>query len=443
MDDPSSFLLELVIIFALIFFNALFVLTEYAIVRVRTSEIEALIRKGNTRVKDVKIITDDITKYISATQLGITVVNLLLGWIGEDIFIGALGPLFEFIGISGSLNHTLSVIIGLTIITYLALTIGELAPKAIAIKNYLSVTLWSAVPLRIFYNIFKPFIWVLNASANLLLKLIGINPLSKTEQTHSEEEIRYLISEGRKTGVIDSTEHQLIEKIFEFNDKTAEDIMVPRNLMMAINIDDPRDTIIQHVIEDGYSRIPVYKDNIDNIIGIIYSKDLISAAEHKEIILLQDILRPAHFVPGNKLIGELLKELQKKRIHLAIVVNEHGGVEGLITIEDIIEEIVGEIEDEYDVETDKVQRDKRGLFYVNPNITIREFNSRFRTDIPENDDEYHTLSGFLQTVTGHIPDIYERIDYKGLSFTITKNQAIDYCKLKYKKFNVIPSEKTY
>ncbi len=433
MDDPSSFLLELVIIFALIFFNALFVLTEYAIVRVRTSEIEALIRKGNTRVKDVKIITDDITKYISATQLGITVVNLLLGWIGEDIFIGALGPLFEFIGISGSLNHTLSVIIGLTIITYLALTIGELAPKAIAIKNYLSVTLWSAVPLRIFYNIFKPFIWVLNASANLLLKLIGINPLSKTEQTHSEEEIRYLISEGRKTGVIDSTEHQLIEKIFEFNDKTAEDIMVPRNLMMAINIDDPRDTIIQHVIEDGYSRIPVYKDNIDNIIGIIYSKDLISAAEHKEIILLQDILRPAHFVPGNKLIGELLKELQKKRIHLAIVVNEHGGVEGLITIEDIIEEIVGEIEDEYDVETDKVQRDKRGLFYVNPNITIREFNSRFRTDIPENDDEYHTLSGFLQTVTGHIPDIYERIDYKGLSFTITKKSGNRLLQVKIQK----------
>lgn len=433
MDDPSSFLLELVIIFALIFFNALFVATEYAIVRVRSSEIEALIRKGNTRVRDVKIIISDLDRYISATQLGITVVNLLLGWIGEDIFVNALGPFFTMIGVEGSLNNTLSVIVGLTIITYLAITIGELAPKAIAIKNYINITLWFAVPLRIFYSVFKPFIWVLNKSANLLLRLIGINPLSKAEQIHSEEEIRYLISEGRKTGVIDSTEHQLIEKIFEFNDKTAEEIMVPRNLMMAINIDDPRDVIIQHVIEDGYSRIPVYKDNVDNIIGIIYSKDLISAAEHKEIILLQDILRPAHFVPGNKLIGELLKELQKKRIHLAIVVNEHGGVEGLITIEDIIEEIVGEIEDEYDVETDKVQRDKRGLFYVNPNITIREFNSRFRTDIPENDDEYHTLSGFLQTVTGHIPEIYERIDYKGLSFTITKKSGNRLLQVKIQK----------
>jgi CBS domain containing-hemolysin-like protein len=433
MDDPSAFLLELLIIFALIFFNALFVATEYAIVRVRSSEIEALIRKGNTRVGDVKIIISDLDRYISATQLGITIVNLLLGWLGEDIFVNALGPFFTMIGVEGSLNNTLSVLVGLTIITYLAITIGELAPKAIAIKNYINITLWFAVPLRIFYSVFKPFIWILNKSANLLLKLVGVNPLSKAEQIHSEEEIRYLISEGRKTGVIDSTEHQLIEKIFEFNDKAAEDIMVPRNLMMAINIDDPRDVIIQHVIEDGYSRIPVYKDNVDNIIGIIYSKDLISAAEHKEIILLQDILRPAHFVPGNKLIGELLKELQKKRIHLAIVVNEHGGVEGLITIEDIIEEIVGEIEDEYDVETDKVQRDKRGLFYVNPNITIKEFNSRFRTDIPENDDEYHTLSGFLQTVTGHIPDIYERIDYKGLSFTITKKSGNRLLQVKIQK----------
>lgn len=433
MDDPASFLLELVIIFALIFFNALFVATEYAIVRVRSSEIEALIRKGNTRVGDVKIIITDLDRYISATQLGITIVNLLLGWLGEDIFVNALGPFFTMIGIEGSLNHTLSVLVGLTIITYLAITIGELAPKAIAIKNYINITLWFAVPLRVFYSIFKPFIWVLNKSANLLLRLVGINPLSKAEQIHSEEEIRYLISEGRKTGVIDSTEHQLIEKIFEFNDKVAEEIMVPRNLMMAINIDDPRDLIIQKVIEDGYSRIPVYKDNVDNIIGIIYSKDLISAAEHKEIILLQDILRPAHFVPDNKHIGELLKEFQRKRIHLAIVVNEHGGVEGLITIEDIIEEIVGEIEDEYDVESDKVQRDKRGIFYVNPNITIKEFNNRFRTDIPENDEEYHTLSGFLQTVTGHIPDIYERIDYKGLSFIIMKKSGNRLLQVKIQK----------
>ncbi|MBE2256737.1 MAG: HlyC/CorC family transporter [Ignavibacteria bacterium] len=433
MESASSYLFEFFIIFLLIFFNALFVATEYAIVRVRSSEIEALMKQGKAGVKDVKDIINNLDKYISSTQLGITIVNLLLGWIGEDIFVKLLHPLFAMTTLSKPIVNTLSVIIGLGIITYFTITIGELAPKAIAIKNYKKITVWFAKPLKLFYLVFKPFIWLLNKSANLILKMMGINPLSKDENIHSEEEIKFLISEGRKTGVIDSTEHQLIEKIFDFNDKTASEIMVPRNLMMAIDIDESRDAIIQKVIEDGYSRIPVYKDNIDNIIGIIYSKDLISAAEHKDIILLQDILRPVHFVPDNKQIGELLKEMQRKRVHLAIVVNEHGGVEGLITIEDIIEEIVGEIEDEYDVETDKVNRDKRGAFYVNPNITIKEFNSRFRADIPEDKEEYHTLSGFLQTVTGHIPDIYERINYNGLSFTIMKKSGNRLLQLKIQK----------
>ncbi|MFA5404914.1 MAG: CBS domain-containing protein, partial [Ignavibacteria bacterium] len=232
-----------------------------------------------------------------------------------------------------------------------------------------------------------------------------------------------LISEGRKTGVIDSTEHQLIEKIFDFNDKTAKDIMIPRNRIIAIDIDDNREKIINTIIDEGYSRIPVYKEAIDNIIGLIYSKDLISAAEHKGLILLQDILRPATFIPETKHIGEILKEYQKKHVHLGIVVNEHGGVEGLVTLEDIIEEIVGEIEDEYDVETRNIAKDKLGIYLVNPEIAIEEFNKKFSSDIPENPDEYLTLSGFLQMVTGHIPDIYERIDYKDLIFTIMKKSG--------------------
>ena len=196
--------------------------------------------------------------------------------------------------------------------------------------------------------------------------------------------------------------------------------MVPRNNMIAIDIDDNREKIIQMIIDEGYSRIPVYKETIDNIIGILYSKDLISAAEHRELILLQDILRPVHFIPETKHIGELLKELQKKHIHLGIVINEHGGVEGLITLEDIIEEIVGEIEDEYDIESPAIQKDKKGIYLINPIIPVADFNKLLNTDIPEDKDEYHTLSGFLQTVTGHIPEIFERIDYKGLLFTITK-----------------------
>jgi len=420
MINIESVLLEILLIFMLVFVNALFVATEYAIVRTRTTELELLISKGSSNAKITKQILTELQSYISACQLGITIVNLLLGWIGEDVFFGLLSPLFDYFSLSSTFSKTLSVFIGLGFITYFTITVGELAPKAIAIRHYINISVFLSRPLRMFYKIFKPFIWLLNTSANLILKLIGIEKLTAEEAFHSEEEIRQIILEGRKTGVIDQTEHALIEKIFDFNDKTAKEIMVPRNMMTAIDIDENRERIIQLVIDDGYSRIPVYKDSIDNIIGIIYSKDLIGAAEHKDLILLNEIIRPVHFIPENKHIGEILKDFQKKRIHIGIVVNEHGGVEGLITLEDILEEIVGEIEDEYDIETEKIKRDKKGMFLVNPDISIEEFNKRFNTDIPEDNDEYQTLSGFLQTVTGHIPEIYERIDYKGLVFTIMK-----------------------
>lgn len=342
-----------------------------------------------------------------------------------------------FFGIHDPLAHTLSIILGLMIITFFAVTIGEIAPKTMAIKFPLKITLWFSYPLSIFYNIFKPFIWLLNKSANFTLGLFGIKAASKDDIVHSEEEIRQIIKEGRTTGVIDSTEHQLIEKIFDFNDKTVDEIMIPRNNMFAIDINERRDTIIHKVIEEGFSRIPVYNESVDNIIGIIYSKDIISAAEHKDIIVLQDILRPAYFVPETKHIGELLKEMQRKRIHLVVVVNEHGGVEGLATLEDIIEEIVGEIEDEYDVENTTVEVGKKGVYLVNPNISIDEFNKKFNADIPADDDEYQTLSGFLQQVTGHIPEIYERIDYKGISMTVTKKAGNKLLQIKIQKLGAV------
>jgi len=249
------------------------------------------------------------------------------------------------------------------------------------------------------------------------------NTIHESERISSEDELRLLISEGRKSGAIDQTEHQLIEKIFEFNDKQASEIMVPRNHMIAINLEDSREDIFQKVTEEGFSRIPVYKETIDNIVGIIYTKDLISAAEHRELIALQDIIRPAFFVSSTKQIGNLLKEMQRNKVHMAVVVDEYGGVEGLVTIEDIIEEIVGEIQDEYDVdESQEVVSEKSGVYLVNPIISIENFNTRFKTDIPE-DPDYQTLNGFLQKVTGHIPEVYERIDYKGMSFVITKKSG--------------------
>jgi len=238
---------------------------------------------------------------------------------------------------------------------------------------------------------------------------------------HSEDEIRQVIYEGTKSGVIDKTEHQLIEKIFDFNDKVAKQVMVRRQDMVVLDIDLPRDKIYHRVIDEGYSRIPVYKDTIDNIIGIIYSKDLIASAEHRQLISLTDIIRPAYFVSETKNIGILMREFQKQKVHMGIVVNEFGGVEGLVTMEDIIEEITGEIMDEYDVETPEVIKGKSQEYLVNPVILISDFNKKFKTTIPDV-DEYNTLGGFLFKVTGHIPELFERIDYGGYTFVITSKQ---------------------
>ncbi|MCX7877357.1 MAG: hemolysin family protein [Ignavibacteria bacterium] len=410
------------VVFMLVLGNAFFVAAEFAIVKVRSTQIQPLEGKQKRAKIAMKVITH-LDEYLSATQLGITMTSLALGWIGEPVTAKILEPLFGFIGIDNpALIHTSAIVVGFLIITFLHIVLGELAPKSVAIRYAKVTTLWTAGPLNFFYVIFRPFIWFLNGTANLILRALGLQPVTESERFHSEEELRILLAEGSKSGAIDQTEHALIEKIFEFNDKQAKDIMVPRNHMVALNINDSREKIFQIVTEEGFSRLPVYKDTIDNIIGIIYTKDLISASEHRELITLQDIIRPAFFVSATQQIGNLLKEMQRKKAHMGIVIDEFGGVEGLVTIEDIIEEIVGEIEDEYDVDSSQVTTEKSGVYLVNPIITIEDFNRKFNTNLPE-DPDYQTLSGFLQKVTGHIPEIYERIDYRGMSFIITRKSG--------------------
>lgn len=420
----ESILFELILVILIIFANAFFVAAEFAIVKVRSTQIQPLADNKNQRAKIAMKILANQDAYLSASQVGITMTSLGLGWVGEPVTAKLLSPVFVWLGMTNEQTiHTLSVIVGFIFLTFLHISLGEQAPKMLAIKSPKSVSLIVAIPLNLFYISFKPIVWLLNHAANMILRIIGIQQVPDSDRINSEEELRLLITEGRKSGAIDQTEHQLIEKIFEFNDKQATEIMVPRNHMVAIDIDDSREKIFLLVTEEGFSRLPVYKDTIDNIVGIIYTKDLISAAEHRELIAIQDIIRPAFFVSSTKLIGNMLKEMQRNKVHMAIVVDEYGGVEGLVTIEDIIEEIVGEIQDEYDVdETQEVVNEKSGVYLVNPIISIENFNKKFKSDIPE-DTDYQTLNGFLQKVTGHIPEVYERIDFKGMSFVVTKKSG--------------------
>ena len=238
----------------------------------------------------------------------------------------------------------------------------------------------------------------------------------------SEEDFRDVLEAGSKSGVLDKTEHELISSILEFTDTTAKEVMIPRPDVVALDINISKDLIVRKVIEEGYSRLPVYSGSMDNIIGIIYSKDLLSLLEHRDLIILQDIIRPPYFVHESKKISQLLREFQQKKVHLAIVVDEFGGTEGILTMEDILEEIVGEIHDEYDEVKKAVEQGSDGSAIVDANIPIHDFNSQFAAEIPDA-PEYETLAGFLQKVTGRLPELNEEIKQVGYSFTIMSKTA--------------------
>lgn len=411
---------NIVFIMLIVVANGFFVAAEFAIVKVRSTQIAQRIKKGHRRATLAKHIVDHLDAYLSATQLGITLTSLGLGWVGSSWLADLVrGPIDAMGFVSKQGVHAISFGLSFGILTFLHIILGELAPKSIAIQFPEATTLLISFPLQLFYIVFKPVISLLNGAANLLLRIGGILPSSTGERLHSAEELEMIMTEGARSGVIDKTEQELISRIFEFSTTTAREVMVPRTEVIALAIDTPRERMIKVVTEEGYSRLPIYKDSIDNVIGIIYSKDLISLLEHRDLIVIQDILRPAYFVPEVIRISRLMRELQEQKLHMAVVVDEFGGTQGIITMEDILEEIVGEIHDEYDEVLKDVEQSSDGSALVNARITVRVFNEKFDGEIPE-DDEYETLSGFLFKLTGAIPRLNEEIRYESLQFTILK-----------------------
>ncbi len=425
---------NIIIILLLVLANGFFVAAEFAIVKVRSSQIIQRIKKGHRRASMAKNIVEHLDAYLSATQLGITLASLGLGWVGEPLLADMLrDPLVDLGIMNEQAIHAIAFGVSFGMLSFLHIILGELAPKSLAIRHPEKTTLVISAPLHLFYRIFQPIIWLLNESANLILKLFGIGPASATELLHSPEELEIIVSEGAKSGIFNKTEQELITSIFEFSTTTAMEVMVPRTDVVAIEINTPREKMIRIVSEEGYSRIPVYKDTIDNIAGIIYTKDLISLLEHRDIIVLLDIIRPAYFVPGSIKISQLMRELQEQNIHMAIVVDEFGGMEGIVTMEDILEEIVGEIHDEYDEVLKDVEQSSDGSILVNTRMLIRDFNEKFGTDIPE-DGEYETLSGFLNKITSRIPELNEVIKHNNLVFIIMKKSQRRIRQVKFKKF---------
>ncbi len=420
---------ELFITFLLVLLNGFFVAAEFALVKVRASQIDLKIQKGSARAKVAKQLLEKLDAYLSAAQLGITLASLGLGAYGEHVMSKIVAGFFYDMGITVN-EHVITIPIAFTLITFLHITIGEQVPKMIGIKYSLEAALFVAWPVRIFYFVFTPFIWLLNKSSNLFLRIIGIKRVGE-EDFHSEEELRLILTESEEGGAIKPSENELIQNVFDFDDRVVKQIMVPQNRVIALDVELGRDQLIKKVIDEGYSRLPVYLGDIDNVIGIVHSKDLLKAVIDNKFKTIRDIMRPAHFIPESMMINDLLRDFQKLHMQIAIVTNEFGATAGIITMEDIIEELVGEIQDEHDEEKPDVEKKSETEFIVNAHCSIGDVNTSLPMALPEN-QKYETVSGLINFLWGRIPGVNEKREYGGYEFTILqrKKQTVEFVKLR-------------
>jgi CBS domain containing-hemolysin-like protein len=376
----------------LVFLNGFFVAAEFAIVKVRSSQIA--LQAGTNSKKAAVSIIDNLDGFLAATQLGITLASLGLGWVGEDvvstIILNVMATLD--IAITESLAHKIALPVAFVTLTILHIVFGELAPKSIAIRYPTATTLTVSVPLRIFYFVFKPFIALLNGMANLILKMFGIKPVSETE-IHSEEELRLIIAESEEGGAIESSERELIQNVFDFDDRIVKQVMVPRIKISAINSNTSLAEAIQIVLKEGYSRYPIYEKSLDEIKGVIHSKDVVQHYINKTNKSLLEISHPAYTITENKPIDHLLREFQKKKVQMAVVISEYGGTIGIVTLEDILEELVGDIQDEHDHEAQIVTQTGT-VFRVIATSSIHDINKSLDVPLQESED-YETLAGLL------------------------------------------------
>jgi len=416
----------------LVLLNGFFVAAEFAMVRVRGSQIEIKAKAGSGAAKIAKSIMANLDGYLAATQLGITIASLGLGWAGQEVVTKLMLNLFSLFGpvITSHLIINISHLVAFVLITVLHIVFGELAPKSLAIQRSVRTVMTIAVPLRFFFVVFRPFIWFLNGFANLMLRAFGIHTSPGAESTHSSEELQYLLDQGKETGAIDSSEHELIQNVFDFNERVVKNIMVPRTKIFGIEIDTKQDEVIDEVIAEGYSRVPVYEETIDKIVGIAHAKDILPLVARKVTFELKDIIRKPYFVPETKKINDLMAEMKLKRIQIAIVLDEFGGTAGMVTLEDIVEELVGDIQDEYDEEKPIVEKVNDTEFIVNALAPIYDVNSHLPHDLPE-DGDYDTVSGWLGDIFGKIPDVGEQKEANGYNITVLKksDQNIESVKL--------------
>jgi putative hemolysin len=401
--------LELLGVAALILLNGFFVAGEYALVTARQTRMQELTQRGDRRARAVLRIVSNPPRFIAAMQLGVTATSLAIGALGEH----ALARVFDPIVASA-----IAVLLAFLIITYLHVVVGELVPKGVALGYSEPTALAVSAPVRAFFVAFKPLIWILQRSSELILRALGLTPPGGEMEVYSEAELKMLLSRSREEGEIEQQEQEMLYKVFDFADKEVSAVMVPRPEVVALSVEMPPEEALAAVIESPYTRYPVYRGSLEDVVGILHVRDLFSALVDRGIagVQLEELLRPAHIVPENKDLAALLTEFRRTNQHMAIVVDEYGDLEGIVTLEDLLEEIVGEIEDEFDLPDESVERLEDGRIRIHGTFPIDDFNEQFGKSLPIED--FHTIGGFVFGMLGRAPEPGDEVDYDGCHFKV-------------------------
>ncbi len=409
--------LNLFLALVLVALNGFFVAAEFALVRVRESRIVQLEQEGSARAGVVRETLRDLDSYLSVCQVGITVASLALGWVGEPAVAHFIEPVLGAIGITSERAITvISVVLGFGAITYAHLVFGEQAPKYFSIQKAEGTSLWISRPLKFFMFLFRPVVWIVNTSTNFILRPWGIR-LGEEMEAHSEEELRIMITSSTASGVLDPEEREYLNNVFDFGDRVAREIMVPRPDIEALPHDAPLPDLAERAAFGRYTRYPVYEEDLDHVLGAVHVKDLFRAAkEEPEGFDLTTLIRECLVVPETKPIEQILREFQKRKLQMAIVIDEWGSVEGLITIEDILEEIVGEIQDEFDEGEAAIEQISDDLYAVDGRIPITEVNNHFDLDLPHED--FDTIGGFILGSLGRPPEVGDTVEAEGVTLNV-------------------------
>ena len=414
--------MEIIMILFLVAMNGFFVAAEFCCVKIRPSRLETLIQEGSRQAKYAKRLTDELDESLSVTQLGITLASLGLGWVGEPYVATLILPITRAAGLTDTAGHTVALATAFTLITSMHIILGELTPKSMAIANTEKILLTIALPMLVFWKVMYPFVWLLNTTANLVSRSLGLTHSGEGEVAHNPEEIRLLMEESHKKGLVDDTEVDFVDNVFDFTELSVREIMVPRTDMVCLYTNKSYEENMQTILDEQMTRYPICVEDKDHIIGFLHVKDLMNRIVSGDKISLRTLARKVFVVPESMDVSDLLKTMQKSRSQLAIVVDEYGGTAGMVTIEDIIEEIVGDIQDEFDEERPLIEKKSELVYSIDAKCLLEELDDALGIKI--DDEDVDTIGGWLYDKLGGEPQVGQQKSYGGNIFSVEEVDGV-------------------